>query len=61
MQNRWHTAGIVEVLHQVLTGGHEIDETGHVSAKPVPVIERKVDTKSPRQRKEVNHSIGRAT
>ena len=61
LQNRWHTPRIVKVLHQVLARGHEIDKAGHVSAIPVPVVQREVNTESTRQREEVHDSIGGAT
>ena len=59
-QHRGQTAGIAEVLHQVLAVRHQVDERMHAAARSVPVVERQLDADAPRDGDEMDHRIGRA-
>jgi len=40
-QHGRQAAGVIEILHQVLARGHQIDERMHAAAEPVEVVEAK--------------------
>ena len=50
----------MEVLHQVLSRRHQIDNGRHPVAQAVPVVQRKIDAEAPGHRLQVNYRVGRA-
>src|SRR3977135_782430 len=53
-------AGVIEILHQVLARGHQIDQRMHAAAEPVEVVEVQIDADAVREGGQMNHRIGRA-
>ena len=51
---------LVEVLHEVLAGGHQVDEDGYLRPEPVEVGQLEVDLDPPSDRQQVDDGIGRA-
>src|SRR5277367_4748089 len=59
--DRRQPSGIVKILHQEASGGHQVYEGGDFSAEMVPVIERDLQADASGYCEQVNDSIGRAT
>ena len=60
VQQRRQSSGIKEVLHQMLTGGHQIQEKRSCSPKPIPVFQCQGNARSPGQGQEVQYAVGRS-
>ena len=58
--HRGQSTRVVEVLHQVLAGRHEIHDARHVAPERVPVVEGEVGADAPGQRQQVHDRVGGA-
>src|SRR5881392_1329074 len=47
-QHGRQAAGVVEILHQVLARGHQVDQRMHAAAEPVEVVEAQIDADAAR-------------
>ncbi len=57
--NRRHATGAVEVLAQVLTGGHQINQQWDIEAERLPIVDR-LHAHMSGERNQVNGRVRRA-
>ena len=59
-QNHRNAAGIGEILHQVFTGGHAVDQQGDIGAK-FEILQVQRNANPARQSQQMHHGVGRPT
>ena len=57
--HRRQATGVVEILHQVTAGRHEVDHGRHITAEPVPVIKAEIDANTSGDGDEMDDGVGR--
>ena len=60
LHDRRQTTGVAEVLHQILAGRLQIDQTRQLASQPIEIINRQGHANSPGNCDQVDHGIGAA-
>ena len=59
LHQRRQAACIIKVLHQMISRGHEVEETGNVSPQSVPIVQLVIDVESTCNRQQVHNGVRR--
>ena len=53
--------GVIEILHQILAGGHQIDQQRQLATEAVEVVQGQLNADAPGEGQQVNDAVGRTT